>query len=507
MTINYNRTILIEILLISMFGILQLYVLTSGFTLLQDPYYYVYHSAANSILKGSLGELSKMFFDNFASSPGTPILLSISAIILGSDIDNLLMYLGLFLGYVVLYLVNLIIYQKLNNSKELALLILGGTGFFALFTPTYTYDIDSYLMLLTLIMLLLRRDAKISDLIIAILLSISINLKYAPLGLYITIIILSFLIIFIIFRKLRSTYVILSLSISMTSLSYFLYMGFFFNKDFQSYFVMIIKALRMETLYTRTYARVQGITRDLVLGVLTSISSLRFTLFFLLLLYLILLISYKKFRLILPSENTALGTAGVFLYIVGVILFVFVGWLSDYGFRILRLSYVFYLATVCSLVYSMKKIKQQDRSIKLSFLKKRVIFAIIALSFLGNIFVPISDIYYRWAFLDLSSHYRFRLEAFLISEIIYRSLSSVAQYGIAYTYRYTYIASLYNLPNINIQDFSLQSILDYKGLIILPRLISEIPDSRFGPLPEVFLNKLIMQKNIIVNSGLTWVFL
>ena len=79
---NFNKLLLVSLFLIIL-AVVELFVITSRFSLLPNSYYYVYeHSIIAVVASGHLGAL-RWTFDNFASSPGTILLSSFLGLIPG----------------------------------------------------------------------------------------------------------------------------------------------------------------------------------------------------------------------------------------------------------------------------------------------------------------------------------------------------------------------------------------------------------------------------------------
>jgi len=510
---NKTATLFLFYLLITSFGIAELFVSTSHLTLLPNSFYYVYESSVKSIVeRGDIEELSKIF-DNFASSPGTIILLSSLNVISGLNTKMILNLMGALYEVVYLALIWLFIKALYNNlNLKLILISVISSGVPAIVKPIFDYGSDTYVMLILLIFLLIRNlrneQVRYSDAFMMTVLTISMLFKYLPMGLFLIALLILVLTILRTVRMLRMQFVIVSAVIAMMVLAYFIYMGMYFYADFRSFIFSIIKYLKFETvIYVRSITA-QRTQLDALYSLLYMISLSRFFIFIPITFYSLLLILYRNkttWWKFFSTGATLVSILGSLLYITGFLIYVFVSSFTDYGTRIFSLGLTFYVITVYSLLLI---IIQYARTlgIRNNLLIKFFNFIIVmfvTIAFVGSIITPISRMYFEVRGLDLSTQYKYGYEALFTSSFIAKFTESFDYKNIIASYRYIYLTSLYGIDYYDLRYIDLKRLREINAIIILPTEITTLPDSGFGPLPKELVQVLFYDRDILFNSGMS----
>ena len=510
--INLKLMPLIMIFLVT-FSIIQLYVMTSQFSLLQDPYLYVYEHSINAVItKGSIYVLYEIF-DNFASSPGTILLGSFLSLALGMNILYT-MYIGGLAIYILIFLLVLLLLRNLDNNRfdyKAGLMAIFSAGYTALYDPILAYGSIAYIILLTVLSLIFkiyRKDVlKVEYVIVLVILIVSMNLHYLPMGLFLLTIISLLVIILIISRiKLGCIKSVLLISLIIVS-AYYVYMGQFFFGDFNA-FIYTITNIRLEQRFYIQRTVVSRLSYDPLYSILYSISLLRFSLALIIIFYLFLILLIKR-KILSSNFVLAFGLLGAFLYFVGFVPYVFVSLSSDYGLRIFVLSYAIYATTVYVILTTDKHNTGGGLFglFNLSSILRFLIFLLAMISLIGSIFTPLARIYHDIRGFNLSSQYNYGQEGLWVSTFIKDFVHKSLPKDIISTYRYIYLYSRYGIYHqilglhINID---IKSVIDNRNtLMIIPLAITRKADVFYGPISYDDFQELILYKNIFLNSGLT----
>lgn len=488
-------------------AMIRLYVLTSGFSLLPNQFYYVYEGGVNSVLYAGNLNVLKVKFDNFASSPGTIILNCYLSLISGlnliliSSIEGILVYL---LYTLLIFLLLRKLYDNLNY--KIAFISLISSGFPAIIFPIFTYSHDAYLLFLMVFLLIISNvpaaNTKIEHVVLFVILVTSIVIKYLPMGIYMLTIIILFLLMLRALRvkKVHITPFIFIMIIII--LGYFIFWGQFFFTDFRSFIQTIAKSLTFKQLmFNQQLFLTQLQYGDSLYRFFRLLSMLRFTVIFLVLMQPLLFLiegSPKSSRL---KTVLIIGLLGSLLYTIGIIPYFFVGFLSDYGMRILFASHAFYTITIYNVLLSLYKRNQNVKS-RLFNVLKFLIMAIALVATVGSLLSPIVKIYEELMGFNLSNQYKYGYEGLSTSTFIKETLDH-QRVKIVGSYRYIYLFSRYGISYMFIDYTSVNEIAKYNVLIVIPIDITKKPDAKFGPIPYEVFQGLVLSKNIILNTGLS----
>lgn len=394
---NFNKLLLVSLFLIIL-AVVELFVITSRFSLLPNSYYYVYeHSIIAVVASGHLGAL-RWTFDNFASSPGTILLSSFLGLIPGLGVLYISFMEGL-LSILLLLLFAFIWLRSMYGDLDymIGVASIFSAGFTAVFYPIFTYETHAYLILLLILtfplfrMMLKARSLRIEDTIVLTISTVSMVVAYLPMGIFM-VALASLLLFFLAVLRVNLKYIKLFTILSFTIIFiYYVYMGQFFFSDFNAFIHSIVENIRFEQLQYAQKVVATRIKYDPVYSLLYLLSLLRFTLVFLIILYSLFTLSSKR-RTERPHQVIAFDLLGSLLYIAGLAIYVPVSSLSDYGTRIINIGYACYLTTVYSaLLYT--KYNREKGSKQFSIFRVAVaLFAV--LSALGAILTPIAQIYY-----------------------------------------------------------------------------------------------------------------
>jgi hypothetical protein len=496
---------------------LELHISTSGFFLMPDSYYYVYEQSTNNVLTAGNLSILQQIFDNFASSPGTIILDYFLKLIANLDTVFISIFEGIF-GYILLFVFMLLLLRNLYNSfnYKIALIAVFSSGFTAVFSPIYTYSIDAYLQFLIVLVFVISRSLKdanlrIEDIMILVVATISMVIKYLPLGIFTIIIMTLLLLLIAILResKNRIKLFLLILLISLITISiYFTYLGQYFYSDFNVFTKTIVKFIKFEQI-TSMYKVIESRVRyDWTYTLLWILSLFRYMLAIAIILFLLVILTVPKIRkLIMLYESKSVvsfNALGVLLYLVGIGIYIFVSWVSDYGLRLYTLSYASYVTSV----YTILRYSRYDYKIlsKVWLRLRSLIIILIVLALVGALVSPITAIYYGVKGFSLSVQYRYGQEGLWTSTYVKEKLIDMQAIRIVATYRYIYLFSRYGIAYYILYtetDTNLSKMVKEKTLLIIPSKITEIPDATFGPISRETLEKLYLDANIILNTGIS----
>jgi hypothetical protein len=511
MLIKLDIRLLFILLFLAIFVLYQLYVFTSGFTLLPNAYQYLYERSINSVIRnGNLAEL-RHIFDNFASSPGSIITCSFLSLTLDMEPSTLLVVLSLFsrLFFLTLFAILVLksVYEELKWSSFLVAFLSSGC-FTVLLQPIYTYGTDGYLMFLLILIIVFRiiktKSLKINHVVTLIISLISMNIIYSPLALYTLFILVSlFVLMEITGIKIEfvKSIIVVSFCITMT---YYAFMGFWFYSDFMRFLQSIFTALRFES-FSLEYVQ-RRTAYDQIYGFLYSISLLKYTSVFLVLIYVGRIILCKSSRS-MSKLVFVVNFYGVILYLIGFIPYVGIGALTDFGSRILSVSYVFYLSSIYSVVTDIfsPQICLHSNFRFLNSLFKYAIILFTLTSFIGSTLSPIAYSYLNIRGFELHTQYKYGYEGLHVSSFIHEKIDENSIREIMATRRYVYLYSRYGISfNFLETNHDVYEVIKARNaLSILPVLITLRPDTHFGPLPNEVFQILITNKNIVLNSGLS----
>jgi len=508
--IKLDIRLLFILLFLAIFVLYQLYVFTSGFILLPNAYQYLYERSINSVIRnGNLAEL-RLIFDNFASSPGSIITCSFLSLTLDMEPSTLLVVLSLFscLFFLTLFAILVLksLYEELKWSSFLVAFVSSGC-LTVLLQPIYTYGTEGYLVFLLILIIVFRiiktKNLKINHVVTLIISLTSMNIIYCPLALYTLLILVSlFLLMEITGIKIEfvKSIVVMSFGITMT---YYAFMGFWFYRDFMRFLQSIFTALRFES--SLEYVR-RRTAYDQIYGFLYSISLLKYTSVFLVLIYVGRTILCKSSRN-MSKLVFVVNFYGAILYLIGFIPYVGIGALTDFGSRILSVSYVFYLSLIYSVVMDIfsPQIYLHSNFRFLNSLFKYAIILFTLTSFIGSTLSPIAYSYLDIRGFELHTQYRYGYEGLYVSSFIHEKIDKNSIREIMATRRYVYLYSRYGISFnfLETNEDVYEVIKARNALSILPVLITLRPDTHFGPLPNEVFQILITNKNIVLNSGLS----
>jgi len=490
---------------LTLLAMLELFATTSRFSLLPSSYYYVYEHSINAVIADGHLEILRNTFNNFASSPGTIILNCFLVLISGLDILTLSFIEGL-LAFLLLFLFAFIWLRNLyhNFDYTLGIFSLIIAGFTAVSFPLLTYGSHAYLLLLLILSfpfsrLLNAKTLSIAHIVILVISVTSMVVEYLPMGIYMLVSMLLLLMFMAVLRAdLKHIKLLVLVSVTVIS-TYYVYMGQFFFEDFNFFIYTIVKNIKFEQLqYTQRTVAIR-MQYDQVYSFLYPLSLLRFVLVFLILLYFYLILFMKR-KIEISRQLMALNLLGMILYIIGVAIYILVSTVSDYGIRIISISFSYYLTTVYSTLLYIKLNKEEGSRLFSVFRVAIILFA--TLSALGVILTPIVRIYYEVKGFDLSSQYKYGEEGLWTSTFINNKLDQSMLNKISGTYRYIYLFSRYGIPyTIFNTRTNIRSLANIDSLIVIPMDIIERSDASFGPISHKDFLELVFAKNIILNTG------
>jgi len=501
----YLSKLLPVLFFLTLLAMLELFATASRFSLLPDSYYYVYERSINAVIANGHLEILRNTFDNFASSPGTIILNCFLVLIPGLDIPSLSFIEGLMI-FLLLFLFAFIWLRNLYHNFDYALGIFSLiiAGFTAVFLPMLTYGSHAYLLLLLILSfpfsrLLNTKTLSVAPVIVLVISVTSMVVEYLPVGIYMLASMLLFLMFMAVLRTdLKHIKLLVLVSLIVISM-YYVYMGQFFFEDFNFFIHTIVENLKFEQLqYTRRTVAIR-MQYDQVYSFLYPLSFLRFVLVFLILLYFFLILFMKR-KIEISRQLMALNLLGALLYIIGVAIYVLVSTISDYGARIISVSYSYYLTTVYSTLLYIKLNKEKGS--RLFSILRVAIVLFTTLSALGAILTPIARIYYEVKGFDLSTQYKYGEEGLWTSTFINNKLNQSMLNKVSGTYRYIYLFSRYGIPyTIFNTGTNIRSLANIDSLIVIPMDIIEKSDASFGPISRKDFLELVFAKNIILNTG------
>lgn len=504
---HFNK--LLILLFLVLFAMMQLFVKTSRLSLLPDPYYYIYeHSTNMVIVNGHLGVL-RITFDNFASSPGTVILKCFLSLVTGMDVLSISFMEGL-LAYLLFFLFVLLWLRSLydNFSYIIGVISLLSAGFTVISSPIFTYGSDAYLILLLILVILSRvfkaKPLRAESIIVLTIFTISMVVKYLPMGIYMLAVMLLLLFFLAILRvDLRHIKLVVLISFATVSV-YYVYIGHFFFGDFNAFIRTIIENIKFEQVQYTQRVVTTRIGYDPIYSFLYPLSLLRFTLIFLILTYSIVAFLIRKEPKI-PHQVLAFNLLGSPLYIVGVIIYVLASSISDYGTRIISVSYAFYSTIIYSVLLHIKYVKGNGS--RLFIILRAGATLLVVLSMLGSISTPIALMYYEVKGFDWSTQYNYGQEGLWTSTFIKEVLDQSLLNKITGTYRYIYLFSRYGITHtILYAKADVNNIANRDSLIVIPVGITKKPDASFGPVSYEDLLRLMVSKGIVLNTGLSAIF-
>jgi len=506
--IHLNR--LLILLFLALLAMVRLFARTSGFSLLPDPYYYVYEHSINAVIAYGHLEVLRNVFDNFASSPGTIILSCFLSLVTGMDVLSISFMEGL-MANLLSFLFVLLWLRSLYDNFDYAVGVVSSfsAGFTAIFYPILTYSSDAYLVLLLVLSLLASEAFKVGPLraefiVVLTILTVSMVMKYLPMGIYMLTVMLLLLLFLAILRvDLGRIKLITLISFAIVSI-YFMYMGLFFFRDFNAFIHTIIENIEFERLQYTQRAVAARVQYDLVYSILYLLSLLKFTLVSIILIHPILTFFMRR-KTEVTYRVLTFNLLGSLLYIVGVVIYVLMIAISDYGNRIISLSYAFYCTTIYSVLLYIKYGKGNRSRLFIILRAGVILFA--TLSALGSILTPIAQAYYEVRGLDWSTQYNYGQEGLWTSTFINEMLDRPSLNRITGTYRYIYLFSRYGITYaiLNART-NISSIMNGDSLLVIPMGITKKPDASFGPISHEDFLRLVFSRNIVLSTGLSAIF-
>jgi len=497
-------------LFLVLLAMVQLFAGTSGFYLLPDSYYYVYEHSINAVIADGHLEVLRSTFDNFASSPGTIILNCFLSLVARMDVLSISFMEGLMVNLLIFLFVLLWMRSLYDNfDYAIGVVSLFSAGFTVIFHPVLTYGSDAYLVLLLVLSLLASEAFKVGSLraefiMVLTILTVSMMVKYLPMGIYMLTVILLLLLFLAILRVNLGRIKLITLVSFVIVLVYFMYMGLFFFGDFNAFIHTIIENIKFEQLQHAQMVVVARIQYDLVYSLLYLLSLLRFTLVFAILIHIILTFFMGR-KTKVTYQVLAFNLLGSLLYISGLIIYILTSTISDYGARIISVSYAFYSTTVYSTLLYIKYDKESRSRLFVILRIGVILFAI--LSTLGSILTPVTRAYYEVRGFDWSTQYNYGREGLWTSTFINEMLDRSSPNKIAGTYRYIYLFSRYGITYTILDTrTNISNIMGSDSLLVIPMGIIKKPDKSFGPISHEDFLRLVFFRNIVLNTGLSGIF-
>lgn len=495
--------------------------------MLPDPYFYVYKSATLSIITNfNISQLPKIF-DNFASSPGTPILYSIYTLLSNLSFELVVLIMSTLQTFPAIMLAWMVF--KYHNIRGFSrFFVIFGSGFTVATSLTpFGYGTHSYILLIFLIMLLSKHfdwnykvvyTSSKSLIIVEIILSLAIAVTYLPLTIFAGLILISSLIVISINSIGNITDVKikhLALYILAIVLPWFIYMAYYsiyFRKDFVAFMHTLVNTLlseRSQSVVREVLGyRFEYFSKDYILYILYISSLLRFVITIMALIYVLLYLFSRivpKGRYCMIASQSFIGSI---INSVGVFIYAIVSHISDYGTRLFSLSLYFIFTTATLLSQNRDKVvetdhKQRNRRDVLTGL----ILLLLFISSVGWFSYGGYEIYRTARNYDLALSYTLNVEAFTITSIANTLLGNMPLniYG---TYRYIYFFSSFNKPYLYIRQET--DLIGYSQrsntILLVPTLISEIPDSGIVVDTNIVIS-VIKNGHLVLNTGITNVIL
>jgi hypothetical protein len=466
--------------------------------------YFAIRSIDSIIKNHNINELQRIF-DNYASSPASPILGSVLSMITGLNSTQVMMF-GLV--YIVVLIISLkIVTKKIikgENGSTSSIFMIVAMSFSAFCTLLGTYSqaslAFSYLIILILTEMLhdynmaaVNKGFISSRLLTLMLLCYAGLLYYLPL----TFLIISLLLIGGLASNIPNYVKRISLILFIIASAYFIYVGFTFYNDFKSYINVFINSFKPEIFIIWSGSAIERL--DLIFQVLLWLTrAYPFTLIFIL---AGLFYAYKtepSFRLL-----ALLGIIGI----SGAISGKFVHALTDYT---LRLNSLVLLATPLGLHYGAQLVRIISKKIKLRPTFTRVfiplLFTITLITLISIWFF--SALMYPVLPKSASDSHFFIRETFKTSIYVGNMLKYPDNILISANYRYGYLMSIYGINRISDYLTIIDSHANEQtAIIVLSKLSKDLPDFGKPPLSNEQWNKLHEFFNIIYMSSQSIVFM
>jgi len=451
-------------------------------------------------------------FDNFLSGPGLPVMGSILSFLTGLTPEHIASYFGLS-ALILCILGSYLVMRKLfnDNITDLALLytIMISVGAVNFLYATFNYAITnlSFLMLMTFTLLTFSESNSQGKVVIIAIFVISSLVYYLPGTLIFSLLIfISVLLTRALYaRSLRLKSLFFASLITLTlSLAYLVYYGFAFYGDFYAYLSTILQGFKLEPFIVYTEARTMTLDPLMRFLLYTSrLSILRFLAFLLGSLYCF----------IFMKERSWFAMAGIFLTILSGSS-IFIHGITDYTLRFNIYLYVFSSALLIAFLSMLRKILELDilnrlhRGNVLKYLKVFVttlilfslLFGIISSWLFSYILVPVSP---KSA---SDSHYYMR-ETYELANFIGTHID--LNTTIIGNYRYGFVKSIYDLNFIELSDYFINSIEQYREpqwILVLSALSKEAPDRGCSIVPDRVYKLLDRNFNKIYDSSLSFVY-
>jgi len=411
----------------------------------------------------------------------------------------------------LIFLFALLWLRSLYNNFDYAVGVVSlfSAGLTAIFHPILTYGSDAYLVLLLVLSLLASKAFKVGPLraesiIVLKILMVSMLVKYLPIGIYMLTVMLLLPLFLAILRVNFGRIKLIIVDSFVIVSTYFIYMGLFFFDDFNAFIRTIIKNIKFEQLQYAQIAVMARIQYDPVYSLLYSLSLLRFALLFIILIHPILAFFMRR-KTKVAYQVLAFNLLGSLLYIIGVVIYVLISTISDYGTRLISVSFAFYSTTVYSALLYIKHGKENRSRLSIILRAGVILFAI--LSALGSILTPIARAYYEVRGLDWSTQCNYGQEGLWTSTFINEMLDRPSLDKIMGTYRYIYLFSRYGITyTILDARTNISDIVNSDSLLVIPMGITKKPDASFGPISHEDFLRLVFSRNIVLSTGLSVIF-
>jgi hypothetical protein len=467
--------------------------------------YYLIRSAESVVVNHNISELPRIF-DNYVSSPASPILGAILSIILDLNPITAMMFGLVYIAIIVLSLVNIaktIMKEKAESKGHFSIFIIVAMYFITTNVGLIGSYVPASLALFSLVIFLLIKLADrntaasrafiSSRLLTLVLLCCSALLYFLPLTFLMSILLL----IGSLVSKMPVYIKRISLILFTIAFAYFVYAGFSFYDDFRAYINWLVESFKPEPFIVWSESAAERL--DPIFQILLWLTrGYPLTLIFILagLLYAC---NAKP-----PLRFLALfGIVGV----GGAIVTKFFHSLSDYAIRLNSLAL---LATPLGLYYGTRLMKMISGKLNLRPTTTRVfaslLIAIILLTSISGWFF--TGLMYPASPKSASDyHYNMR-ETFETSMHIGNALKYLSNALVSANWRYGYLQSIYGIE----LSWSYSTIVDFytskrTTIIVLSELSKDFPDYSSPPLRDEKWNRLHESFNIIYMSSHSRVFM
>jgi hypothetical protein len=503
----YSRSAVMMFLVVS-FGLVfhasQLIGIYAGNVIRSWHQYFLVRSVESVAESHNIGELQRIF-DNYVSSPASPILGGILSIVLGLNSTTVMMF-GLV--YIIIIALSLeiitktIIKEKGKNEGHFSLFMIVAMYFITTNISLIGNYAPASLALFSLAIFLLVKmvdhntavNAFISSRLLTVtLLCCSALLYFLPLTFLISILLL----IGVLVSKVPVYVKRISLILFMMTSTYFFYVGFSFYDDFRAYINVLVKSFKPEPFIVWSESAIERL--DPLFQILLWLTrAYPLTLIFILtgLLYACKAKSFLRFLALL-------GIVGV----VGTISAKFIHIMSDYT---LRLNSLVLLAIPLGLHYGAQLTKRILEKINLRPTFTRIfvslLFMMILTSSISSWFF--SGLMYPATPKSASEYHYYIRESFKTSIYIGDMLKYPSDVLISANWRYGYLQSIYGIE----LSWSYSTIIDSYAskqttIIVLSELSKDFPDYGSPPLGDEKWTRLHESFNIIYMSSHSRVFM